>query len=133
MRAGRFMSERASDNPTKPELAILKLLWRGKEMNARQIHSAIADDFNWSYSTVRTVLERMTDKGLVSKYAEGGVNIYEAEVTKVSMLGRMISDFSKRVLELDAAPAAAFFSDSKLLSEDELEELETMLRKAEDE
>jgi hypothetical protein len=48
------------------------------------------------------------------------------------MLGRMIADFSKRVLELDSAPAAAFFSDSKLLSETELSELEDMLREAED-
>ena len=122
------MSERQSDNPTKPELAILKLLWRAKEMSAREIHDQIADDFGWSYSTVRTVLERMFDKGLIAKYPIDGVNIYEAEVSKVSILGRMIADFSKRVLELDTAPAAAFFSDSKLLSEDELAELEQMLR-----
>ena len=127
------MSEKAFDNPTRPELAILKLLWKGRELNARQIHGAIADEFGWSYSTVRTVLERMADKGLITKSSVDGVNIYEAEVSKVAMLGRMISDFSKRVLELDAAPAAAFFSDSKLLSEAELAELEDMLSKAENE
>ncbi len=117
-----------SDNPTKPELAILKLLWSAKEMSAREIHGEIADEFDWSYSTVRTVLERMFDKGLIAKYPVDGVNIYEAEVSKVAILGRMIADFSKRVMELDAAPAAAFFSDSKLLSEDELAELEEVLR-----
>lgn len=118
-------------DPTKPELAILKLLWRSKELNARDIHREIEGVFDWSYSTVRTVLDRMTDKGLISKTPIDGVNIYAAEVTKVAMLGRMIADFSKRVLELDDAPAAAFFSDSKLLSEDELEELEDVLRKGE--
>ena len=92
----------------------------------------IADDFGWSYSTVRTVLERMVDKGLISKMSVDGVNIYEAEVTKVAMLGRMIADFSARVLELDTTPAAAFFADSKLLSENELEELEAVLRKREE-
>lgn len=100
-------------------------------MNARQIHNAIETEFGWSYSTVRTVLDRMADKGLISKAAVEGVNYYEAEVGKVAILGRMIADFSKRVLELDQAPAAAFFSDSKLLSDEELEELEEMLRKAE--
>lgn len=127
------MTDKIFDNPTKPELAILKLLWRASEMSARQIHGEIEAEFGWSYSTVRTVLERMREKGLISKMAIDGVNIYEAEVTKVSMLGRMISDFSKRVLELDGAPAAAFFSDSKLLSEDELEELESMLGAANNE
>ncbi len=127
------MSERISDNPTKPELAILKLLWRSKDLSARQIHTEITEQFDWSYSTVRTVLERMTDKELVTKTPIDGVNIYEAEVGKVALLGRMISDFSKRVLELDGAPAAAFFANSKLLSENELEELEQALGKWEDE
>jgi len=126
------MSGDTVDNPTKPELAILKLLWRGDDMTARNIHDEIANAFGWSYSTVRTVLERMAEKGLISKRASDGVNFYAAEVTKISVLGRMISDFSTRVLELDRAPAAAFFSDSKLLSEDELSELETMLRDAEE-
>ncbi len=126
------MSGKPFDNPTKPELAILKLLWRGEDLTARTIHDEIADEFGWSYSTVRTVLERMSEKGLISKHARDGVNYYDAEVTKVSVLGRMIADFSTRVLELDRAPAAAFFSDSKLLSEAELDELEAMLRKAED-
>lgn len=125
------MSERLSDNPTKPELAILKLLWGAKEMSAREIHDEIAEDFGWSYSTVRTVLERMFEKGLIAKYPVDGVNIYEAEVGKVAILGRMIADFSKRVMELDAAPAAAFFADSKLLSDNELAELEEILRKGE--
>lgn len=125
------MADQRGSDPTKPELAILKLLWREGELSARDIHGSIEEEFGWSYSTVRTVLERMADKGLISKASVDGVNIYEAEVTKVAMLGRMIADFSKRVLELDAAPAAAFFSDSKLLSENELEELEEILRKGE--
>lgn len=120
-------------DPTKPELAILKLLWRSKEMSARQIHGEIEKDFGWSYSTVRTVLERMADKGLISKTPVDGVNIYEPQIGKVVMLSRMIADFSKRVLELDTTPAAAFFAESKLLSNDELDELEDVLRKAEKE
>lgn len=127
------MTDRLSDNPTKPELAILKLLWRAPEMSARQVHTEITEQFGWSYSTVRTVLERMTEKGLVSKASVEGVNYYEAQIGKVALLGRMIADFSKRVLELDNAPAAAFFADSKLLSESELEELEDVLREEEQE
>jgi predicted transcriptional regulator len=115
--------------PTRPELAILKHLWRAREMNARDVHAKISDEFAWSYSTVRTVLERMTDKGLVSKTPVDGVNYFRARVDKVALLGRMIADFSNRVLELESAPAAAFFAESKLLSKDELKELDEILRK----
>ncbi|MEZ5891752.1 MAG: BlaI/MecI/CopY family transcriptional regulator [Parvularculaceae bacterium] len=120
-------------DPTKPELAILKLLWKHRSLNARDIHGAIENEFGWSYSTVRTVLERMADKGLISKTPVDGVNVYEPQVGKVALLSRMIADFSTRVLELDTAPSAAFFAESKLLSDRELEELEDVLRKSENE
>jgi len=117
-----------SVQPTKPELAVLKLLWRKKSLTAREITDEVAPDFDWSYSTMRTVIERMCDKGLLRKRSADGVNVYSAAIGKVALLSRMILDFSDRVLELDAAPSAVMFADSKLLSEDEIRELEKILR-----
>lgn len=114
--------------PTKPELAILKLLWRRKALSAREITDDVAPEFNWTYSTMRTVIERMCEKGLLKKKAADGVNVYSAAIGKVALLTRMIRDFSDRVLELDAAPSAVMFADSKLLTKDEIEELEAALR-----
>jgi len=113
--------------PTKPELAILKLLWNARWLSAREIADVIGAEFSWSYSTVRTVLERMCDKDLLKKKSEDGVNYYAASVGKIALLTGMIRDFADRVLELDAAPSAAMFADSKLLSKDEIEELERAL------
>jgi len=114
--------------PTKPELAVLKLLWRKKSLSAREITDEVAPDFNWTYSTMRTVIERMCEKGLLKKKSADGINVYSAAVGKVALLSRMILDFSDRVLELDAAPSAVMFSDSKLLTEDEITELEKILK-----
>lgn len=117
--------------PTKPELEILKLLWRRKDLSAREIADELSEPLGWSYSTLRTVLERMCDKDLLKKSQKGGVNTYAAVVGKVTLLGRMIQDFSSRVLEIEAAPPAVLFAQSKLLTEEELEELEQMLREEE--
>ncbi|MEM9170161.1 MAG: BlaI/MecI/CopY family transcriptional regulator [Pseudomonadota bacterium] len=122
------MGATAGNQPTKPELAILKLLWRKRALSARAISDEVGDALGWSYSTLRTVLERMSEKGLLEKSREDGVNVYAARVGKVALLGRMILDFSDRVLELDAAPSAVMFADSKLLSDDELEELDALLK-----
>jgi predicted transcriptional regulator len=117
--------------PTKPELEILKLLWRRKALSAREIADEVAAPLDWSYSTLRTVLERMVEKRLLKRLEGEGVNRYAASVGKVSLLSRMIEDFSGRVLELDAAPPAVTFPKSKLLTRSEIEELERTLRKAE--
>lgn len=114
--------------PTKPELEILKLLWRKKSMSAREISDEISAALGWTYSTLRTVLERMVDKGLLKRRAADGANLYSAAIGKVALLGRMIQDFSDRVLELDDAPPAAMFAQSKLLTTEEVEELERVLR-----
>jgi predicted transcriptional regulator len=114
--------------PTKPELSVLKLLWRRKSLSAREITDEVAPEFNWSYSTMRTVLERMLEKGLLTKSHVDGVNVYGAAIGKIALLSRMILDFSDRVLELDVAPSAVMFADSKLLTKDEIDELEKVLR-----
>ena len=113
--------------PTKPELAVLKLLWSSKWMTAREIADVVGTEFSWSYSTVRTVLERMCDKDLLKKKSHDGVNLYSASVGKIALLSGMIRDFTDRVLEIDAAPSAALFADSKLLTKDEIDELERVL------
>ncbi len=122
------MAPDPSLQPTKPELAVLKLLWRAKALSAREITDEVAPEFNWTYSTMRTVIERMCEKGLLKKKNIDGINVYSAAVGKVALLSRMILDFSDRVLELDAAPSAVMFADSKLLTEEEIKELEKILK-----
>jgi predicted transcriptional regulator len=116
--------------PTRPELAVLKLLWNARWLTAREIADVVGAEFAWSYSTVRTVLERMCDKDLLTKKYVDGVNLYAARVGKIALLTGMIRDFTDRVLEIDAAPSAAMFADSKLLTKDEIEELERALAAA---
>lgn len=115
--------------PTRPELEILKLLWRRKQLSAREIADELSQALGWSYSTLRTVLERMCEKGLLKKRPKDGLNTYSAAVGKVALLGRMIQDFSRRVMEIESAPPAVLFAQSKLLTDEELEELEKVLRK----
>lgn len=122
------MTDQKGSEPTKPELAILKLLWRRKLLSAREIGDELLESLGWSYSTLRTVLERMCEKGLLEKRQDSGVNAYAAAISKIILLSRMIRDFSDRVLELDATPPAVLFADSKLLSEAEIAELEKTLR-----
>ena len=113
--------------PTRPELAILKLLWKQNELSAREIHDQVAGDLKWSYSTTRTTLERMCDKGLLGKRIVHGMIVYAPAAEKVALLGGLIRDFAKRVLEVDGPLPAAMFARSKLLSEDDLSALETFL------
>nr|WP_063369856.1 BlaI/MecI/CopY family transcriptional regulator [Pseudoalteromonas luteoviolacea] len=113
--------------PNNTELVILKLLWQKEPRTAREIHDAIEADFAWSYSSTRKTLERMADKGLLNVGELGNKKIFTAEVDKVPTLAACAQEFAKSVFELDGPLPVAMFADSRLIQEEELVELESLL------
>lgn len=114
--------------PSNAELELLKCLWRLEACSARELHNAVAASLDWSYSSTRKTLERMVDKGLASETTEHGLNVYRAAVGKVATLAALSADFARRVLEIDGALPVQAFADSRLLSEQELTQLEALLK-----
>ena len=118
----------ALPTPSNAELELLKALWRQGACSAREVHHGAAAALDWSYSSTRKTLERMVDKGLVEETVEHGLNMYRAKVGKVATLAALSTDFARRVLEIDGALPAQAFADSRLLSEQELQQLDALLR-----
>lgn len=115
------------------ELEVMKEIWRKQQLSAREVHTALAAQTQWSYSTTRTVLERMTKKGLLRKVNFHGLNLYEASISKVAGLARFVKQFATRVLEMEPAPVVALLAQSETLSDEEVADLSRLLDQVEDE
>ncbi|NHK29248.1 BlaI/MecI/CopY family transcriptional regulator [Parvularcula flava] len=126
-------ADKNAAKPSQSELAILKSLWSSGRQSAREIHDAISADLGWSYSSTRKTLDRMVEKGMLDTHDVHGIRVYAAGITKVATIAAMTRDFAARVLEINGALPVTAFTDSKLLSEDELNELQAMLDDSEDE
>jgi len=113
--------------PTVPELEILKLLWAKQPQTARELHDALSEVVGWGYSSTRKTLERMVEKGLVSFDSQGHKNHYQAKVAKMPTLAALAQDFAYRVFEMKAPLPAAMFANSTLLNADEIADLEHLL------
>ena len=118
--------------PSQAELAVLKHLWNAGAQSAREVQAAIAADTGWSYSTTRTLLTRMTEKGLIARQDVHGLSVFSAKVEKVSLMGRMIRDFAANVLDMDGPLPGTPFASSRLFSEEEAEALTRMLEQSGD-
>lgn len=116
-----------STEPNPSELEVLKALWSSNRLSAREVHDRIGEVQGWSYSTTRTVIQRMVDKGLVTKDSVHGLAVFAAADRKVDLISQLVRSFTKRVLELDGPLPVTAFSGSAILSPDELEELEQLL------
>jgi hypothetical protein len=69
----------------------------------------------------------MVDKGLVKVEPIHGLNTYIALQSKLQTVAALASAFARDVLEADEPLPAAAFVHSKLVSPDEIAELEALL------
>ncbi len=115
---------------TRPELDVMKALWREGRLGAREVHDRVGAHHSWAYSTTRTTLERMVKKGLVHKQEFHGLYVYAAAVSKARGLAGMVRDFAESVLEADYAPVVSLFADANTLSQAEIDELNAVLEEA---
>ena len=114
-------------DPSDAEFDVLKLFWRDGPLNAREVHERIGPQLGWAPSTIRTVLERMCAKGLLERKERGGVAVFAASESKVDVVGRALTKFARRVLEIDGPLSAQAFTGSQLLTSEEIAELQTVL------
>jgi predicted transcriptional regulator len=112
---------------TRAELTVLKPLWSEGAKSAREVHQAVSGETGWSYSTTRTVLTRMEDKGLVARSEVHGVAVYSPSLTRVAVLGAMARELTRQVFDIKGALPASMFADSPHLSEEDLAELDAIL------
>lgn len=122
-----------SPRPSNAELELLKCLWRQQPLSARELHNAVGESLEWSYSSTRKTLERMLEKGLVQTLDHHGLMVFRAAVGKLPTLAALSADFARRVLEIDGPLPVQAFADSRLLDDEELGQLEAMLRDADQE
>jgi BlaI family transcriptional regulator, penicillinase repressor len=113
---------------SKAEYDILRILWKGDCRSVREVHDRIHDTMGWAYTTTKTMMDRMVQKGLLSREDFHGVFVYRPLISRPAGLANLVKFFSDRVLELDSREVVAMFAQSKAITPEEIAELEELLR-----
>jgi len=114
---------------TKTEFDILRILWKAKRLNVREVHDQMVENYSWAYSTTKTMMDRMVKKGLLKREQFHGVFLYTPLISRPKGFARLIRFFSDRVLELDYSAVVSLFAHSEALSPVEIEELSQILER----
>lgn len=118
---------------SRAELDLIRILWSDGRLSARQIHDRLGKNYNWAYSTTRTMLDRMVTKGHLEREGYHGVNLFTPIISRPQGLARLVQDFAERVLEMDPSTVVALFASGSRLSQSELEELTRLIEVADTE
>jgi predicted transcriptional regulator len=113
------------------ELALLRYVSANGPASAGEIHAGFGAATGLARSTVETVLERLRKKGFLKRSQKEGVFRYEPTTSPQELVGSLIDQFVDRTLEGSFVPFIAYFSKKNRLSDEEVEELERLVRKLE--
>jgi predicted transcriptional regulator len=120
-------AEKPLPDMAKSEWVLMEALWARGHATATELQRDLESQQGWAYSTVKTMLDRLVEKGYVKWQRRGNVYEYSPRVRRKTAVARVVDDMVDRVLEGTAAPFIQRLVERRGLSRDEANELRQML------
>jgi predicted transcriptional regulator len=83
------------------QVQIMAVMWRLGSGTVEQVRGGLPGRYQGAYTTVQTVLNRLAERGLLSRTRQGNVVVYKPRISEADYLSRTIS----RTLAGASAPA----------------------------
>jgi BlaI family penicillinase repressor len=116
-----------ADNISDAEWAVMQVLWDLKEATAGEVIERLAASTVWNHRTVRTLIRRLVDKGLVTHSVEGQRHLYRPSASRQSCVRDEGRSFLSRVFQGDMSSLLTHFAREAGLDRDKISELRSLL------
>lgn len=87
------------EHPTPGELEVLDVLWRESPLSVRGVMEILNRRRPRAYTSVMSLLNVMTDKGLLSRKPQGRAFVYAPKAGRHKTMRRMLGDLLGRAFE----------------------------------
>jgi predicted transcriptional regulator len=113
---------------TEAEWAIIKAVWDGEPCTAPAIQQHLSKERGWTYSTVRTLMDRMVAKGLLTAEKSGKVTSFRSAVTRQEAQKGELLYALKNAFNGALTPMVQCLLDTGDLTAGDLADLEALVR-----
>jgi len=113
---------------TEAEWSVIKAVWENEPCTAPAIQEKLFQPTGWTYSTVRTLMDRMVAKGVLRAKKEGKLTIYHSVVTRAQAQRGELFYTLKHAFNGALTPMVQCLLDSNQLDAEELKELESLIK-----
>ena len=79
------------------EWQVMKIIWMQGEQTSTDLIRVLAERFDWSKSTVQTLLARLVEKGCLTRKKEGKFFVYSALLTLDQSRDLLVQDIKDKV------------------------------------
>ena len=106
----------------------MKIVWDRGEATVRDVYESLLEHRKVAYTTVMTMMKVLEQKGHLKKATADKAHIYSPTRPKNQVIKSMVLDFVDRVFNGSAEPLVVHLVEERHLKEDEILEIERMLR-----
>lgn len=117
---------------SEAEGVVMEVLWReSKPLSADAVVAALARRQEWQEATIKTLLNRLLNKGAIAATREGRRYLYTAVLRREQWLSSESESLLDRLFGGRVAPLVAHFGRHRKLSRKDLAELKRLLEEFE--
>ena len=112
------------------EARVMNAVWDAERASVQDVLRALEPEKELAYTTIMTVLSRLTEKGFLAREKDGRAYVYRPLVSRESMADSALRTVIERFFEgVEEKAVAHLLGRGESISQDELEALEAALRK----
>lgn len=118
---------------SEAESRVMQVLWDHGPSTADEVIAALLDELDWQAPTVKTLLNRLLNKGALSAEAEGRRYRYRPLLAREDYVLAESRGLLDRLFDGRVAPLVAHFSRQGKLSKRDVEELRRLVEEIDNE
>ncbi|HEY8004273.1 MAG TPA: BlaI/MecI/CopY family transcriptional regulator [Phenylobacterium sp.] len=109
------------------ESVVMAALWKREPLSAEEIAGEVAAGQGWSEATVKTLINRLLNKGAVGARRDGRRYLYRPLVAREAYVGAESQGLLDRLFDGKLAPLVSHLSQSRKLSPEDIAELKKLI------
>ena len=113
---------------SEAEHAVMEVLWDRGTVTAAEVCEAVCEKRDWSLPTVKTLLSRLVQKQAIETRPDGRRYLYSPIMARADYVGGESRRLVDRLFGGKAASLVAHLAESEALTEDDLAEIEALLK-----
>jgi predicted transcriptional regulator len=117
---------------SEAESVVMEVLWRSHPLGADEVVAALARSRDWQEATIKTLLNRLLNKGAIAAERDGRRYRYSPVLAREEWLLDESRGMLERLFDGRVAPLVAHFSQHRKLSRKDIAELRKLLGELED-
>jgi BlaI family penicillinase repressor len=114
---------------TEQEFEIMKVVWDRETVTVRDVYEELLEKRKVAYTTVMTMMNILEQKGHLVKTQEDRAYLYRSTKPRNQVIRGMVREFVNRVFNGSAEPLLLHLVEDRKLSEKDIEEMRTLIRK----